>query len=52
MLGGLDNLTSGKVIVTGQDISQLSDEELTILKKYLRIKGFRKVCRMAYGNSW
>jgi len=33
MLGGLDNPTSGKVIVTGQDISQLSDEELTIFRR-------------------
>ena len=33
MLGGLDNPASGKVIVTGQDISQLSDEELTIFRR-------------------
>lgn len=33
MLGGLDNPTSGKVIVTGQDISKLSDEELTIFRR-------------------
>ncbi len=33
MLGGLDNPTSGKVIVTGKDISQLSNEELTIFRR-------------------
>lgn len=33
MLGGLDNPTTGQVIVTGQDISQLSDEELTIFRR-------------------
>lgn len=33
MLGGLDNPTSGKVIVTKQDISQLSDDELTIFRR-------------------
>lgn len=33
MLGGLDNPTSGKVIVTGKDISKLSDEELTIFRR-------------------
>ena len=30
MLGGLDNPTSGEVIVDGQDISKLSRDELTI----------------------
>ena len=29
MLGGLDNPTSGEVIVDGQDISKLSRDELT-----------------------
>lgn len=33
LLGGLDNPTSGKVIATGQDISQLSDDELTIFRR-------------------
>ena len=33
ILGGLDNPTSGKVIVIGQDISRLSDEELTIFRR-------------------
>lgn len=33
MLGGLDNPTSGKVIVTGKDISKFSDEELTIFRR-------------------
>lgn len=33
MLGGLDNPTTGQVSVTGQDISQLSDEELTIFRR-------------------
>jgi putative ABC transport system ATP-binding protein len=33
MLGGLDNSTSGRVIVAEKDISQLSDEELTIFRR-------------------
>lgn len=33
MFGGLDNPTSGKIIVTEQDISQLSDDELTIFRR-------------------
>lgn len=33
MFGGLDSPTSGKIIVTGQDISQLSDDELTIFRR-------------------
>lgn len=33
MLGGLDNPTSGKVIVTGKDISKFSDEKLTIFRR-------------------
>lgn len=33
MLGGLDNPTSGKVIVTGKDISKFSDEESTIFRR-------------------
>ena len=33
LLGGLDNPTSGKVIVAEQNISQLSDDELTIFRR-------------------
>ncbi len=33
MLGGLDHPTSGTVVVDGQDISQLKDEELTIFRR-------------------
>lgn len=33
MLGGLDNPTSGRVIVAEKDISQLSNEELTIFRR-------------------
>lgn len=33
MLGGLDNPTSGTVIVSGQDISKLSADELTIFRR-------------------
>ena len=33
MLGGLDNPTSGEVIVDGQDISKLSRDELTICRR-------------------
>ena len=33
MLGGLDNSTSGRVIVAEKDISQLSNEELTIFRR-------------------
>lgn len=30
MIGGLDNPTSGQVIVDGQNLSHMTDEELTI----------------------
>lgn len=33
MLGGLDNPTSGKVIVDGQDISRMTRDELTIFRR-------------------
>lgn len=33
LLGGLDNPTSGKVIIAGYDISKLSDDELTIFRR-------------------
>ncbi len=33
MIGGLDNPTSGKVVVNGSDISKLSDEQLTIFRR-------------------
>lgn len=33
MLGGLDRPTSGNVIVDGQDIFRLKDEELTIFRR-------------------
>lgn len=33
MLGGLDNPSSGSVIVDGNDISKLNDEELTIFRR-------------------
>ena len=33
MLGGLDRPTSGTVIVDGQDLSRLKDEELTIFRR-------------------
>ncbi len=33
MLGGLDQLTSGKIIVRGKDISQLTKDELTIFRR-------------------
>lgn len=33
MLGGLDNPTSGKVVVDGQDISRMSRDELTIFRR-------------------
>lgn len=33
MLGGLDRPTAGTVIVDGQDISRLKDEELTIFRR-------------------
>ena len=33
MLGGLDNPTSGRVVVDGQDISKMSKDELTIFRR-------------------
>lgn len=30
MIGGLDNPTSGKVVINGKDISKFNDEQLTI----------------------
>lgn len=33
MLGGLDNPTSGKVVVDGKDISQMTKDELTIFRR-------------------
>ena len=33
MLGGLDNPTSGKVVVDGQDISKMTKDELTIFRR-------------------
>lgn len=33
MIGGLDNPTSGQVIVDGQELSHMSDEELTIFRR-------------------
>ncbi|MDL2238217.1 ABC transporter ATP-binding protein [Christensenellaceae bacterium OttesenSCG-928-K19] len=33
MLGGLDNPTSGSVEIGGQDISQLSDDKLTVFRR-------------------
>ena len=36
MCGGLDVPTAGDVIVSGQNLSQMNDEELTILDVYKR----------------
>lgn len=33
MIGGLDNPTSGQVIVDGQELSRMTDEELTIFRR-------------------
>ena len=33
MIGGLDNPTSGQVIVDGQNLSHMTDEELTIFRR-------------------
>lgn len=33
MMGGLDNLTSGKVEVRGKELSELNDEQLTIFRR-------------------
>lgn len=33
MLGGLDTPTSGKVVISGNDISNMTDEELTIFRR-------------------
>lgn len=33
MLGGLDNPTSGKILIDGKDISKLSRDELTIYRR-------------------
>ena len=33
MLGGLDRPTSGKVVVSGNDLSDMNDEELTIFRR-------------------
>ena len=33
MIGGLDNPTSGSVIVHGKELSQMNDEELTIFRR-------------------
>ena len=33
IIGGLDNPTSGQVIVDGQDLSHMTDEELTIFRR-------------------
>ena len=33
MLGGLDNPTSGEVLIDGKDISKLSRDELTIYRR-------------------
>ena len=33
MIGGLDNPTSGQVIVDGQNLSRMTDEELTIFRR-------------------
>ena len=39
IIGGLDNPTSGQVIVDGQNLSHMTDEELTIFRR--RNIGFR-----------
>lgn len=33
IIGGLDNPTSGQVIVDGQNLSHMTDEELTIFRR-------------------
>lgn len=33
MIGGLDNPTSGKVVINGKDISKFNDEQLTIFRR-------------------
>lgn len=33
MIGGLDNPTSGQVIVDGQNLSHMTDEKLTIFRR-------------------
>lgn len=33
MMGGLDNPTSGRVIVNGEDISQKNEEQLTVFRR-------------------
>ncbi|EQJ23849.1 ABC transporter family protein [Clostridioides difficile P15] len=33
MMGGLDNPTSGKVIIKGKELSTMSDEQLTIFRR-------------------
>ncbi len=33
MIGGLDNLTSGKILVDGEDISKLNDNEISIYRR-------------------
>ena len=43
MIGGLDNPTSGQVIVDGQDLSHMTDEELTIFRR--RNIGFARKSR-------
>ncbi|WP_343098370.1 ATP-binding cassette domain-containing protein, partial [Clostridioides difficile] len=33
MMGGLDNPTSGKVIIKGKELSTMTDEQLTIFRR-------------------
>lgn len=35
MMGGLDNPTSGKVIVNGEDISKKNEEQLTVFRRHI-----------------
>ena len=54
MLGGLDNPTSGKILIDGKDISKLSRDELTIYRRRkigFVFQNYNLLCHMnAYEN--
>lgn len=43
MIGGLDNPTSGQVIVDGQNLSHMTDEELTISDAGILVSYFNSI---------
>lgn len=43
MIGGLDNPTSGQVIVDGQNLSHMTDEEITISDAGILVSYFNSI---------